>query len=199
MPPISQASGLVRLRAGPPSSARGPDEPPSPPGGVRSSMAPTTTGTGDELASTMACEPSGPTGEADGATGRGVFATIGAAVGLTGFLVGLAVGRAVGRGVGLATVFAVGLGVGLGVARGVGRGVGFGVGLGVGFGVGFGVGLGVGTGVGLGVGVGVAAGPTVNDPPDTSHVAGGVAVWVPGVTRKITLRVPLVKPDRTRV
>jgi hypothetical protein len=156
-------------------------------------MTPTTAGTGDADASTEACDDSGRTGAADGATGRGVLAASGATVGLTGFLVGLGVGL----GVALATGFRVGFAVGLGVGRGVGLAVGFGVGLGVGFAVGLGVGFGVGGGVGTGVGV--AAGPTVNDPPGTSQVSGGVTVCVPGVTRKIVLRVPFVKLVRTRL
>jgi hypothetical protein len=150
-------------------------------------MTPIPTAAGDGVASTNARDAFGWLADGGWPVGLGVVAAtgraVGAAVALAGFLVGFGVGRGVG------------LGVALGVGRGVGRGVAFGVGLGVGFGVGFGVGGGVGFGVGVGAGVGT--GPTVNDPPGTSQVAG-VPFCVPGVTRNIVLRVPFEKPLTVR-
>jgi hypothetical protein len=152
-------------------------------------MTPTATAAGDAVASTDAWDALGWLADGGRAVGLGVLVAtgraVGAAVALAGFLVSFGVG------------LGVGFGVALGVGRGVGRGVAFGVGLGVGFGVGLGVGGGVGLGVGVGGGVGVAAGPTVNDPPGTSQVAG-VPFCVPGVTRKIVLRVPFEKPLTVR-
>jgi hypothetical protein len=165
----------------PPEPAPRPFPGPPLPGG-RSAPITAPTGAGDDVALTVASDASGPSDAVAATTGLGVATT------------GLAGALAVGLAVGFATVLAVGLGVDFAIGFGVGAGVGFGVGLGVGFGVGFGV----GTGVGVGVGVGVGAGPTVNDPPATSQVNGGVTVCVPGVTRKIVLRVPFVNPLRVR-